>query len=193
MSVTSEIPEPAGKSRLIVFYVILAVITAAGVIYVIGQGKDEKAQPRIAGGYDAAAPTPCLGKTPPPTGAPLPATAPTQPALAGPSFDVKQSGQFVNFSNVQGSLGGKLRLHKAKGPGGGHLLTGTVSCVNGKDAKFRGYAAPRPAGTITGTLGGVPLTANLRRDPPDPGTPKPRVPGSVAATYKLSPRSVCFG
>ena len=70
---TSEIPEPAGMRRLIVFYVILAVITAAGVIFVIGKGKDEKAQPRIAGGYDAAAPNPCLGKTPPPTGAPLPA------------------------------------------------------------------------------------------------------------------------
>jgi Kef-type K+ transport system membrane component KefB len=193
MSVTSEIPEPAGKRRLVIFYVILAVITAAGVIYVINQGKDEKSQPRIAGGYDAAAPTPCLGKTPPPTGAPLPATAPGQPAVAGPSFDVKQSGQFVNLSNVQNTLGGKLRLHTTTGPGGGHLLTGTVNCVNGKDAKFRGYAAPRPAGTITGTLGGVPLTANLRRDPPDPGTPKPRVPGSVAATYKLSPRSTCFG
>jgi Kef-type K+ transport system membrane component KefB len=193
MHVTGEVSEPAGKRRLVIFYVILAVITAAGVIYVIGQGKDEKSQPRIAGGYDAAAPTPCLGKTPPPTGAPLPATAPGQPAVAGPSFDVKQSGQFVNLSNVQNTLGGKLRLHTQKGPNGGHLLTGTVNCVNGKDAKFRGYAAPRPAGTITGTLGGVPLTANLRRDPPDPGTPKPRVPGSVAAVYKLSPRSTCFG
>jgi K+:H+ antiporter len=193
MSVTSEIPEPAGKRRLIVFYVILAVITAAGVIFVINQGKDEKAQPRISGGYDAAAPTPCLGKTPPPTGAPLPPTAPAQPAVAGPSFDVKQSGQFVNLSNVQNTLGGKLRLHKTKGPTGGHLLTGTVNCVNGKDAKFRGYAAPRPAGTITGVLGGTSVVANLRRDPPDPGTPKPRVPGSVAAVYKLSPRSTCFG
>ena len=179
--------------RLIVFYVILAVITTAGVIYVIGKGTDEKAQPRIAGGYDAAAPTPCLGKTPPPTGAPLPATAPGQPAAAGPSFDVKQSGQFVNFSNVQNTLGGKLRLHTTKGPNGGHLLTGTVNCVNGKDAKFRGYAAPRPAGSITGTLGGVALAASLKRDPPDPGTPKARVPGSVAAVYKLSPRSTCFG
>lgn len=193
MSVTSEIPEPASQRRLIVFYIILAVITAAGVILVINEGKDEKSQPLIAGGYDAAAPNPCLGKTPAPTGAPLPPTAPAQPAVAGPSFDVKQSGQFVNLSNVQNTLGGKLRLHTTKGPNGGHLLTGTVNCVNGKHAKFRGYAAPRPAGTITGTLGAAPVVANLRRDPPDPGTPKARVPGSVAATYKLSPRSTCFG
>src|SRR2546423_10848005 len=139
MSVTSEIPEPAGTRRLVVFYVILAVITAAGVILVINQGKDEKAQPRIAGGYDAAAPTPCLGKTPSPTGAPLPPTAPAQPAVAGPSFDVKQSGQFVNLSNVQNTLGGKLRLHKTKGPNGGHPPTGPANWGNGKDATFPGH------------------------------------------------------
>ena len=183
----------AGKARLIVFYAIIAVITAVVVIVVIDRGKDEQAQPPIAGGYDAAGPNPCLGAVPPPTGAPLPPTAPAQPAPSGPAFDVKQSGQFVNLANAPNTLGAKLRLHSQKGPNGGHLLTGTVSCVKGKDSKLRGYATSGPKGAITGTLGGALLAANLRRDPPDPGTPKPRAPGSVAGLYKLSPRSTCFG
>jgi Kef-type K+ transport system membrane component KefB len=183
---------PARTGRLAVFYVILAVITAVGVIVVINQGKDEKAQPSIAGGYDTTGPNACLGKAAPPTGAPLPPTAPAQPTPAGPAFDVKQSGQFVNFSNIQRTLGGKLRLHTESGPSG-HLLTGTVDCVNGKELSFRGHATPRPSGAITGVLGGAPVAATLKRDPPDPGSPKPRVPGSVASLYKLSPRSTCFG
>ena len=182
----------ARTGRLAVFYAVLAVIVAAVVIVVIEDGKDEKAQPSIAGGYDTSGPNACLGKAAPPTGAPLPPTAPTQPAPAGPAFDVKQSGQFVNFSNIQGTLGGKLRLHTESAPGG-HLLTGTVDCVKGKDLEFRGHASPRPTGAITGTLGGAPVTAILKRDPPDPGATKPRVPDSVASLYKLSPRSTCFG
>src|SRR2546423_14645022 len=124
MNVTGRDREPASPRRLLIFYVILAVITAAGVILVINQGKDEKAQPRIAGGYDAAAPTPCLGKTPPPTGAPLPPTAPAQPAEARPSFDGKQSGQFVKHPNAQNTLCGKHRLQKTKGPNAGAPPTG---------------------------------------------------------------------
>ena len=100
----------------------------------------------------------------------------------------------MNFSNIQNTLGGKLRLHTTKGPNGGHLLTGTVNCVNGKDAEFRGHrgaAAGRARSRARSAA--LPLAASLKRDPPDPGTPKPRVPGSVAAVYKLSPRSTCFG
>lgn len=182
-----QLEKPASKRRMAVYYVVLAVITAVVAIVVFSSGKDEKAQPSIAGGYDATGVAACLGAPPPkPTGAPLPATAPTQPAVLGPSFDVKQSGEFVNFSNTQGTLSGKLRLKAGK-------LTGDVSCVNGKSAHFTGTAVSGAKGAITGTLGGVPLTANLRRDPPDPGTPKPRAPGNIAGQYKLSPRSTCFG
>ena len=54
---------------------------------------------------------PCIGPVPKPAGGiPLPATAPTQVAAAGPSFNVLQSGQFVNFTNNQSTLGGQLRL-----------------------------------------------------------------------------------
>jgi Kef-type K+ transport system membrane component KefB len=175
------------------YYVALAVITAVVAVIVISAGKDEKAQKTIAGGYDAAGPVACLGAPPPkPTGAPLPPSAPTQPPVPGPSFDVKQSGEFVNFSNTQNTLGAKLRLEGGKG-NAPRKLSGAVSCVNGKTAKFTGTATPGGKGTIQGTLGGVPVMANLRRDPPDAGTPKPRAPGNIAGIYKLSPRSVCLG
>ena len=179
--------------RLIVFYAVLAVVTAAVTIYVVDRGTGEKAQPSIAGGYDTAGANPCLGKTPvAPAGAPLPASAPAQPVASGPQFDVQQSGQFVNISNIQGTLGGKLRLH-TQNVGGGHRLTGTVSCVNGRSLPIDAVAVPGLKGTIAGSLGGTPFTASFKRDPPDPGTPKPRIPTALAGTYKISPRSTCFG
>ena len=173
--------------RFSLYYATLALITAAVAIVVFSAGKDEKAQQPIAGGYDAAAPNACLGPPPPPpSGRPLPPTAPAQPKAGGPSFDVKQSGQFVNLTNAQGNLGGQLRLKDGR-------LTGDVSCVNGRTEHFTGRAISGSRGAIVGTLGGVPLTAALRRDPPDAGTPKPRAPGNIAGPYKLSPRSTCFG
>ena len=99
--------------RLITFYAVLAVIGVAVVIFVVDKGGSEKAQPAIAGGYTASTPSPCIGPVPKPVGgAPLPATAPAQAAATGPSFNVLQSGQFVNFTNNQGTLGGKLRLQR---------------------------------------------------------------------------------
>src|SRR3954463_12654043 len=171
-----------------IYYAVLALVTAAVAAIVISAGHDEKAQPTIAGGYDAAAPVACLGPPPPkPAGAPLPPTAPGQPAVNGPSFDVKQSGEFVNFTNSQNTLGGKLRL-RDRGK-----LTGDVDCVNGKGAHFTGVVSTGRQGVIAGMLGGRRVVADLHRDPPEPGTPKPRAPGNIAGTYKLSPRSACFG
>src|SRR5206468_2647491 len=46
---------------------------------------------------------------------------------------------------------------------------------------------------LTGTLGGAPLTAVLKRDPPDPGASNPRVPPAIDGIYAISPRSICFG
>jgi Kef-type K+ transport system membrane component KefB len=182
-----QLEAPASKRRMTIYYVVLAVITAVVAIVVISAGKDEKAQSSIAGGYDATGPAACLGAPPPkPTGAPLPATAPAQPAVIGPSFDVKQSGEFVNFTNSQNTLSGQLRLHDGK-------LTGDVDCVDGKTAHFEGKAVAGNQGAISGTLDGQQVGANLRRDPPDPGTPKPRAPGNLEGPYKLSPRSTCFG
>jgi Kef-type K+ transport system membrane component KefB len=181
-------------TRLIIFYVILAAIAVAVVIVVVDQGRTKKAQPVIAGGYDARAPNACLGSVAPPVkGAPLPPTAPTQPAPAGPSFSVQQSGQYVDLTNNPRTLGGELRLHAKTLRRGGRQLTGTVDCVDGKSLKLNAVAVAGAKGAITGTLGGVPLTADLKRDPPDPGTALPRTPTDITGTFTLSPRSTCFG
>ena len=100
-----------------IYYVVLALITAVVAIVVISAGKDEKAQPSIAGGYDATGPAACLGAPPPsPRARRCPPRHRRSRSRTGPSFDVKQSGQFVNFSNTQSTLGGKLRLEGGAAP-----------------------------------------------------------------------------
>ena len=184
----------ARNRRLIIFYAILAAITVAVVVVVVDRGGSEKAQPAIAGGYDAAAANPCLGPMPAPeTGPPLPATAPAQPASAGPSFIVQQSGQFVNFTNSLQTLGGQLRLHPQVLAGGGRRLTGTVNCVSGRQLRLNAIVVPGAKAAITGTLGGAAFAAALKRDPPDAGAPLPRTPSDVGGTYATSPRSTCLG
>ena len=186
--------EGASKHRLTVYYVFLAAAVAAVAVIVFRAGEDKQAQPSIAGGYDLKGVNSCVG-TPPqkPKGKPLPATAPPQPPVAGPSFDVRQSGQFVNLSNTQGTLGGRLRLKEKALADGSRPLSGDVDCVNGKQLHLDAAATPGDKGTIVGTLGGQTIQADLKRDPPDAGAPKPRAPGSIAGLYKLSPRSSCFG
>src|SRR5205807_6170735 len=67
-------------------------------------------------------------------------------------------------------------------------------CVNaGKQLRLNAVAVSGPKGAITGTLGGVPLTAPLKSSPPDPGAAPPRTPPAIAGKYALSPRSTCFG
>ncbi|MDX6484432.1 MAG: hypothetical protein QOE95_2203, partial [Gaiellaceae bacterium] len=183
-------PGTAKPTRLIIFYIVLGVLTAGVAIAVISKGKDEHPQPAIAGGYDAAVANACLGAPSTAKKVVYPSTAPGQPPPAGPSFDVRQSGQFVNVSNPQGTLGGKLRLKKS---GGQLKLTGTVSCVNGMKLPLDAVVTPGNKASFTGTLGGTPVTATLKRDPPDPGAAKPRPPASLSYLYTLSPRSTCFG
>ena len=52
---------------------------------------------------------------------------------------------------------------------------------------------PGAKAALSGTLGGAPITAVLKRDPPDPGAANPRIPPGIGGTYALSPRSTCFG
>jgi Kef-type K+ transport system membrane component KefB len=190
-------PSRTGRigGRVIVFYVVLAAIAAAVVSVVVVQGAKEHAQPTIAGEYVARKANPCLGTVPPkPGGAPLPPTAPTQPHQLGPLFNLNQSGQFVNFTNNQGTLTAQLRLHQKTSAGGAHRLTGTVNCVSGgKSLRLNARAVPGPKGLIKGKLGGVPFTADFKQPPPDPGTATPRTPSGIAGKYALSPRSLCFG
>jgi Kef-type K+ transport system membrane component KefB len=99
--------------RLVVFYVVLAAVTAAVAAGVIAVGQDEDPQPAIAGGYDVKARNACVGG----------------------KFDVVQSGRFVNFKNADETLGGKLEFEDGR-------LTGEVNCVDGPaaelDARVRG-------------------------------------------------------
>jgi Kef-type K+ transport system membrane component KefB len=96
------------RRRLVSFYVVLGVLTAAVTIAVLIAGRSEEAQPSIAGGYDVLDENPCLGQR----------------------FDVKQSGEFVNLENADETLGGKLRLEEGK------RLTGDVDCVKGGEQKI---------------------------------------------------------
>ena len=128
-----DMPRGTLARRLITFYAILAAIGVAVVVFVVSKGGNEKAQPAIAGSYTLSAASPCIGPVPKPAGGvPLPATAPTQVAAAGPSFNLLQSGQFVNFTNNQNTLGGQLRLNDKTLAGNAHRLTGTVSCDRGR-------------------------------------------------------------
>lgn len=98
----------------------------------------------------------------------------------------------MTLSNPPESLGGRLRLR----PAGGcrpEALTRTVDCVGGQSRPFEGRVSAGPQPTITGALGGVAIRAVFRRDPPDPGTPLPYLPTSVAESYRLTPWSLCFG
>jgi Kef-type K+ transport system membrane component KefB len=194
MPSNTELPSAGLTGRLIAFYAVLAAISAVVVLVVIDQSGGRKALPAIAGGYVASAPSDCLGPAPAPVGgAPLPATAPTQLPPPGPAFSVNQSGQFVNLTNSQRTLGGQLRLQPGASAGGAHRLTGTIDCVSGKQQTLDALAVPGVKGAIAGTLGGAPFGATLKSPPPAPGAALPRAPVGIAGRYALSPTSTCFG
>jgi len=195
MAEQTEMPRGQMVRRLITFYAILAVIGVAVVIFVVSKGGNEKAQPSIAGGYTLSAANPCIGPVPRPAGGiPLPATAPTQVTASGPSFNVLQSGQFVNFTNNQNTLGGQLRLNEKTLPGNRHHLTGTVDCVSGgRSLALDAIATPGAKASIVGTLGGLPFGAMFKTAPPPAGAAAPRTPKNIQGTYTVSPGSTCFG
>ena len=150
------------RSRLLAFYVVLALATAIVAAVIIMAGEDREAQPEIRGGYDATAGAECLGER----------------------FDIKQSGQFVNLDNGDQTLSGRLRFED------GSRLTGDVNCVQGGSQELEATVAD---GVIKGTLGAEPMSAELKRDPPEAGSLRPRAPTSVEGEYKLAPRSLCLG
>ncbi|MEA2479656.1 MAG: hypothetical protein QOJ07_1578 [Thermoleophilaceae bacterium] len=105
-------------------------------------------------------------------------------ACLGPKVDLKQSGRFISLDNTRGTVSGKLEVDKK-----GHL-TGDVDCIEGGTRKIDAQARD---GRLIGKLGAGPVAGDLKRDPPPAGTPRPRIPGSIAGQYKLSPRSDCLG
>ena len=149
--------------RLIVYYATLAAVAIVVVVVVFAAGKDEKTQPSIAGGYDVAPPA---------------------AACTGPQMDVSQSGQFVGLRKPDGTVISRARLRDGR-------LRGDVRCAGGGTRPLVATVAVK--GVLGGTLGGAPLRAELKRDPPPPGALRPRPPPSIAGIYKLSPRSDCLG
>ncbi len=101
----------------------------------------------------------------------------------GAQFNLVQSGEFVTLADPQTGAGGKL-LFK------GDRLTGTVDCA---DHARRPLGLGYSAGVLTGTIGGAPVKALFKRDPPAAGAPKLRAPSSVTGDYQLSPGSPCLG
>jgi K+:H+ antiporter len=104
-------------------------------------------------------------------------------ACLGPKIELAQSGRFVTLSNAKSTVSGALKFLN------GHL-SGTVHCQRDQSAQIDAHAA---GGVLAGSLGGLPLSAQLKRDPLEPGAPKPLVPGSVGGEYKLAPSSACLG
>jgi len=104
-------------------------------------------------------------------------------ACIGQQVELTQSGSFVSISNSQSTLSGSLRLN-------GGQLSGTVHCIRGGTQRLRASAR---AGALNGTVGSEPVIAQLKREPPPAGSPKPLVPGSVAGEYQLAPTSACIG
>ena len=140
----------ANRRTLIVIYVVMALAVAIVGFVVISAGEELEAERPLAGGYDLAEPDPCLGA----------------------SFDLRQSGEFVNIENADGSLGGSLRSEQGR-------LTGDVSCVGGETAELRGQVAQGE------------LDRHARR-PPDPGGAHPRsaAAGSASAGARVGRRRI---
>jgi Kef-type K+ transport system membrane component KefB len=101
-----------GARRLAVHYALLALVTAAVVVFVFTSGAGKHAQKQIAGGYDVSAATACLG----------------------PKLELTQSGQFVTISNGKSALGGSLKWVNGR-------LSGAVHCVRGPVAQIDAHVA----------------------------------------------------
>jgi len=101
-------------------------------------------------------------------------------ACVGERFDVKQSGQFITIT-AAGGVKGKLRLRD------GHI-TGDLTCLKGAKTALDLRVA---GATLQGRAGGA-IAADLKRDPPTPGS-RVLIPGAIDGDYKLSPRSNCLG
>lgn len=97
-------------------------------------------------------------------------------------FDLRQSGRFVNLER-EGDAAGRLTLRDGR-------LTGDVHC---DDGATRALEATIESGALRGSVGGEPLQAVLRREPPEPGSVQGTAPPDVAGLHRLTPPSVCLG
>jgi Kef-type K+ transport system membrane component KefB len=101
----------------------------------------------------------------------------------GSGFELVQSGRYVSMDPAAG--GSASKLHWQDG-----VLTGTIHCRDGSSGELRATVE----GTLVGVVGGItPIKATFFKEPPPPGTPPSRPPGSVDGSYALSPSSACLG
>ncbi len=101
----------------------------------------------------------------------------------GAQVDLRQSGQFVVAERADGESAGQLRLKDGR-------LTGMARCLRGGDRRLD---AGVEAGVLSGTIGGAPLSAEFKREPPEPGAQRPRAPNAIDGDYRVVPRSDCLG
>jgi Kef-type K+ transport system membrane component KefB/nucleotide-binding universal stress UspA family protein len=101
-------PKLVSSRRLAVHYTLLALLVAAGLVFVISNGSGKHAAPQIAGGYGVLTSTACLGQ----------------------QVELEQSGSFVSITNTLSTLSGSLRIKNG-------LLSGTVHCVKGSAQRLQ--------------------------------------------------------
>ena len=121
-----------GGVRLVAGYVGVAAFLVAAVAVSVSLGHHRHAAPPVAGIYSSSA------------------------ACLGTSFQLVQSGEFVDLS---GGPSGKLRLR-------GDHLTGTVHCLGGTAAALDLAVSGQQ---LAGTIGGSPVTAKFIEALPAPG------------------------
>src|SRR4029079_185719 len=120
------------RGTLTAIYVVMAIAVAIVVPIVFTKGQDLTPEHSVAGGYDLERPDTCLG----------------------PSFDIRQSGEFANLQNAGRSLKGSLRVESGR-------LSGSASCIGGGSDELRATASDR---TLEGTIGGPPARGSLTHD-----------------------------
>jgi Kef-type K+ transport system membrane component KefB len=96
------------QRRLLVYYAVIAVLTAGVCVVVLTLGSSADAQRAIAGGYDVDRGSECLGQR----------------------IDLRQSGQFVGLQRADGANAGGLRFRDGR-------LQGDVTCRNGRQVPLR--------------------------------------------------------
>ena len=120
-------------------------------------------------------------------GPPLPSTAPATAPVNGPSFDVKQSGPVRELLELPGHP-------ERQAPPGGQADRRRLAPAHRRrelrgrqDREAGGHGDRRHAAGDRGHAGRRGVSATLRRDPPDAGTPDPRAPGSIAVALPALP------
>ena len=181
-------------TRLITFYVIMAVIGVAVVVLVISKGGSEKAQPAIAGGYAASRGARVSDRCRSRRAAPrCRRRRRRRPRRRGRRSTSSSPGSSSTSPTTRARSAGQLRL-SARRFRQGHQITGNVSCVStASHWRSTRSRSREPRARSSGTLGGLPFSAALKTAPPAPGAAAPRTPSNIQGTFTLSPASTCFG